>query len=1364
MLYHKKQLRNKIVTCIVISIFLISSFSIFNFSGTNIENNVDSEIDGPNNILSSAAFDIPFIGSGDDQEGRLYFEENSSSLGNNNGQFNIPAPATNTFLDYGDMYFEYDEDYTTEHIIEDHDALGLPLEDQINFGCTKQGSEMIINTGTIVGDFKNDLFGFDNNSYVTITSDGAGEIDFTIDSDFFGTSFETINYGTKDFVKEEILGFIMILSYNLTANADLTISMYDDSNSKWVNVVNQLSLLAGGPDEINRLVERIVNTNLKFINGSDYSNINFLFEGTGTYDISLHEFSVNATYAFQADLDYQYPLALELDIRGNNTLLNGFYAWIRTVNYSAAETTELNITLYKSNKKVINRNNLNADDDAIPNTLISDYSISYVNYTEDKIDYFKFETTLRLDLYNYFIRIDVNNSDVYKLVTLDSDDESYGDDEEDHILKRYTGTYWERVRININPGVTPYTTGFLDASSFKLNITRGYMPSDFIYDDVQTQKIDGISVEGTNDPYFDYSVADGYQWGLGKWNNTFNNAITNGGSSDFTVTLTWNNSEIIDFYFDVFYYVRAYSKHNVGALYSTYYNEISEWAFTFTASFSGYTWDFVDLWFVYNKNFESTSLYTPLNGTVNALEDTNGEQILNSTHDKLILPYEMVEEIDGVYELNTTSYNAIDKVYSYLDYSGNLWENQGFMNGDVMKIGADIRGDERIAPNNGDINATLYFPDGSIYIYDLDLTGTLSSNGEILSYTFNNDVFLNVDHPTTHSGTYNLGMIWNNGTSIGCKSIPIYFDEYNITFGDLTFNQDLDYNLLSLEEISKITDLDSRDPQEYDLYLASINQTSSFPADFYAINNSEINQEYIYESYIGDLTINLQSFLQNESIINPDENIKFKITLENRDPIIDINLKVSVELVSLLNNQWIIANDTSPTQVLKQSGDPNGDNIKDFMIDFNIPIIQAGGIWDGVNAPIRMGGAKAIVKIFLDDEIIGIYECPDYALLVEETEDLFEGYIISLKSSLSSKAIAFEKIFNREDCTYNPQNTVILLNIIDKNSLSSYSPFLLNQTLNEASKFTEVTITPELPTKGNEFNISSILTSEFGTPISGVEIICQYNNSGIWTNITDSPKTSDSIGYTKFTIDTEGLGIGENNITIKLKWQGTSLYLNETHELTIDFFSFTDLLLVRAGIQGSTIVRNKKNYLQIEFTNIGDSILNITDITLDFTDSGIIPPYEIVEQNLNLLYELRSGESTLVTIEIAFQNIATDILSFNISITAKNIETDLEYSNNLTIIAAVLDKSVFEDIIKLIMIPIILLIGLIWVAGLLYSFRLKKKIEKPVEKEDKRKPRKGRYVKVSEISKKTPQKEEKTPEKKKTTDLDSLLEEEGLED
>ncbi|KKM09456.1 hypothetical protein LCGC14_1722840, partial [marine sediment metagenome] len=74
--------------------------------------------------------------------------------------------------------------------------------------------------------------------------------------------------------------------------------------------------------------------------------------------------------------------------------------------------------------------------------------------------------------------------------------------------------------------------------------------------------------------------------------------------------------------------------------------------------------------------------------------------------------------------------------------------------------------------------------------------------------------------------------------------------------------------------------------------------------------------------------------------------------------------------------------------------------------------------------------------------------------------------------------------------------------------------------------------------------------------------------------------------------------------------------------------------------------------------------------------------------------------------------------------------------------------------------------AVVWISAIVYSRRIKKRIEEPFEEAPKR-PRKGKYVPVSELKKgtvKEKSKPEQTEKSKKTADLDSLLEQKGLAD
>ncbi len=1363
MLHHKKQFKNKLFACIVIAVFLISSFSIFNFQGANIKNNINEENNGTNLLNTSSDIDIPFSGVGDDQEGRLYYENRSVSLNNNNGEFNITAPKQNTYLNYGDMFFEFEENYVANHTIEDDNALSINPDKLIYFSCTEDGSELNVDHGISYGTFENQFYGYNNDTKMRITTSD-GIINFTIKANFSGTFFRAPSneYGRVNFQIEKILGFLMDFTYNLTADADLTISILRRDNS-WKNIHGPITLSSGASKERTRLSKRIINENLNLVNDTnDCTYINFyLNSGTSDYEIELYEFTFNATYAFEIPIDINEPIALEFDIRGNNTIVNGFYAWIRTIDIPLAATTELKISIYKSDIIIENRGNIPNFDEAIPETAELAYSTVLLNYNKDGVNYFEFNTIETLDYYNYFIIIEANNSDVYRLITIDRRTD-YGDNEYDHLLKRYDfgDSAWQLAEIQ-SIGNGPVGSGSLDASSFKLNVTRGYMPSDFKINGNETLVIKGIPLEDTSDKNFKYRFSTNHymnQWGVGLWNNSIIDPFSNGLNPDFQIDLIWNTTITNDFYFNVSYYVKAYERYDTSVTYSVNYDELPLWTITFNVIFEIALWNFTELWFIYPYYFDSSHLITPLSTPDNVISETNGEEPLNNNYDKLILSYNMTEEQNGDYILKARSFNAVNKIYSYLNYNDNIWESQGFMHGDNMSIGVDIGGPDYLGPHDGYANATLYYPDESVYLNIEDFSGTLSDNFKQLYYEFDDQILLNIDETIPVYGTYKLGIFWNNGSSIGCRTLPIYIDQYDVSFGILEYDREDDQNLLSVSKIAK--EAEPIESQYYNLYIGSINKTMDFPSNFYAINNSNINIEYTYEVSGYDLNVELRNFLQNETIINPEEQISFNITLENKDPYIDLDMKVSVDLVSLMNEEWIIASDISEVKQLSQAGDPNGDYIKDFTVELDIPTLEANGFWPGVNAPIRLGGAKAIVTIYIEDEAIGTYDCPDNALLVDQTESEFEGYIISLKSSILSSAKAMHKVFQREDCTYLPDNTTFIANIVDTHYISSYSPFLSSYQLKAKGIFQNIAITPESFMNGNEFNISSLLTTEFDKVLPGESVTCQYNDSGIWVDISDSPQITDSKGYSLFEIDTSVLGIEEDKITLKLIWNGSSIYLKNTEEITIDFFSLVDEITVNAVILDSVIYRNKDSYLQVRLTNTGTSNLNISDISLIFT--GINPKYQIVAQDILVLENLKSGQTTRLILEIKFKDIPTNTLTFNITVEGKNIETEVNYSISINIKADVLDRSIIEDIKNQIMILIISIIALIWVASLYYSYRLKKRIERPIEKPEKKRPRKGRYVKVSEIPQ--PEEEEKVPEKKKTTDLDSLLEEEGLED
>jgi len=159
-------------------------------------------------------------------------------------------------------------------------------------------------------------------------------------------------------------------------------------------------------------------------------------------------------------------------------------------------------------------------------------------YLGDGLSYFEFNTanTADLKLYNYFIVIKSNRSEgIYSLVTLPR--VTFGDPDQrtDHQLKKTTdnGLSWSNARKTVE--TTSYTSEQLDASLFKINVTRGYMPSDFIMSEGDKLNIQDMPLENRVINSYPYNESSYLTWGLGRWINNFTVPITSDSFNNFTV-------------------------------------------------------------------------------------------------------------------------------------------------------------------------------------------------------------------------------------------------------------------------------------------------------------------------------------------------------------------------------------------------------------------------------------------------------------------------------------------------------------------------------------------------------------------------------------------------------------------------------------------------------------------------------------------------------------------------------------------------------------------------------------------------------------------------------------------------------------
>ncbi|MHA2121246.1 MAG: hypothetical protein ACW990_08585, partial [Promethearchaeota archaeon] len=246
------------------------------------------------------------------------------------------------------------------------------------------------------------------------------------------------------------------------------------------------------------------------------------------------------------------------------------------------------------------------------------------------------------------------------------------------------------------------------------------------------------------------------------------------------------------------------------------------------------------------------------------------------------------------------------------------------------------------------------------------------------------------------------------------------------------------------------------------------------------------------------------------------------------------------------------------------------------------------------------------------------------------------------------------------------------------------------------------------------------------------------------------------------------LGINfEGDLLLRLSWEG-DIVNSVSKNVTIDIIYEINDFTISIHQDAVLIYKSRVTTLSITIQNIGNSTLKFHNISVTI---GSNLQFTLVEINYIELNWMNPGDKSKIIIEISITEINN--LDFSFSITAQNIITDENITISEQSIFSVIDPPIFDYLLEMFMFIMIGFLAALWVISVLYSRRIKKRIEAPVEEVVQRRPRKGRYVPVAELKKPTPDKQvlkkkpKKTPEEpaqKKTTDLDSLLEERGLTD
>ena len=194
-------------------------------------------------------------------------------------------------------------------------------------------------------------------SYFILNSSTAGLVNFTIWANFSQSPFIDLKGvgANTPFDWKKVLGINYTLTFNISMDANLTVFMrdYNDGGTpSWKNITSPMFYNSSlGPHTIDEIG---INENLGFFNPTDTCYIQFVFNRSDAqeFNATIYSFDMNVTYPIELSITNNNYVALEFDLKGLETTVNGFSAWIRTLNRTKAINSELNITLYKANSTI----------------------------------------------------------------------------------------------------------------------------------------------------------------------------------------------------------------------------------------------------------------------------------------------------------------------------------------------------------------------------------------------------------------------------------------------------------------------------------------------------------------------------------------------------------------------------------------------------------------------------------------------------------------------------------------------------------------------------------------------------------------------------------------------------------------------------------------------------------------------------------------------------------------------------------------------------------------------------------------------------------------------------------------------------
>jgi len=1356
-----------ILFSLVILFPLIISNNV-NFTNNNLNNLSDfnSDYNPEDRILSSSDLENPWVGIGNNRTVYTYLYNLSYKENQENG-FNITVDTSPSESYSGIFNFTFDSEYNTTYVIENDSPLSCSFSNissranqywQPNNITGPDHAYLEIGTPVSGHDNFSQLADTDLNTYYAANSEYISQNN--IINFIYEANFTTV----LDFNKTETLGFIYNILYRSTKDVDFKLYIYNYYDSKWEEIDNTVLY-----SSIKALYsKRVPNTNIKYFNENNQTKFKISVNSSiDSFEFRIYDIKVEILRAIEVPITNTNWVALEFDLKGNSTLY-GFFAWIRT-RQPEQPNANLTISLYRANQTTVRTEGQGVLSPLIiaaePKTLI--WTRNITNFSGDSYQFIPFKEDYsgipNMNISNYFIVISSNVSErIYSITTIPYGKGSgYPDlipDPDNKINHLFLYSENSGVSGSWKKKFLTSNVYQVDAAPFSISLKRPWIPNEEI----------NITLDGT--PLTPFSITDdifentsGWHWGLGKWEGIFENKTTDI-NKNITISLNWNKNISSSIHFNVYYNITIRSIEQGLVRFNASYNKDPVWEINYTYNSAKYpNWNFIKFDYIMPKDwapsYKPPKLIAPDGSDIS--QNYTGPFGYGEYNIYGVLNQTVSIKGNGNYSLYCNSSNYIYETISYINIANYSWITNAFMQGDNISVLLGIFNGTNTNShilNNGTAICEFYDSLGnlvpSLTLIDNEFDRKINTPQKVVYYEFNKSVMINSSFSyNLTKDEYNILFKWNNGDEIGFKKHTIYITDYSATINEIDIDEETKSNIV-IASVKK----NKTDETSYKYSIFAINKTDPNyrPSEPYI--NQTINKLY------NDFKIQISNIIVNETLLNPGENIEINVSVVNTHPALGFNVKLQIQFNQLINQQWISFEVNTSESFLNMSGTINDS----YLFNITCPVPSN---FIGINAPIRLNPMIMSVTPYIE----GIKKDPvplDYIFpFVNFTEDEFEGKVLGYQADLPNSAPVIIKSIPRNNSII-PGNTTYLLQIYSNKFVSTNYSIIKTFESNLLSEFDEIS-TKDSVIWNKNYVLQGYLLDELKNPIPNQTISIDYWNGSEWLAyykvnfpISNLLQT-DSTGFFSDTFNSSVFNKSDL-IKIRLSYQGNVSYYQTSKIITINPIVYENQISISL-INSTDKVDFKigqSNTICFKIQNKGNSTLNI--IQYEFKVKSNIEEFEVLEnqQDIQIPKIIKPTESITFTFIVIVPNSAKYNAQANVTliINATACESEESLSELFEIQLNLVEYTLFDNFTQLII--NLFLFGVIII--IFYSMVRILKIRKKLQEVPPEAPSRRRYVEVSELTKelekeKSIKETEEKEKEKKSTDIDKLLEEEGID-